>query len=373
MVNNKSYYLYVELFNMTNTKPSPGSQVLFQIQGKISGGNFKKDDCCSPKFGGACNCRTKNPNLIVNGDFSLGNTGFTSTYAHNPGNVSSNLVIPGQFKVVKQIEALTISPNWQVQDLNMIYGNFLVVNGKTTQPLNTSSVVWQQTVTGLEKDSTYKLCLSLKNLPQSTFDIKPQVSILSSPWMTVSTTSSVTDWMQYNTTFIATSSTFVIKVLLKEDIAGDGNDLAIDNIGLVKLSKVPLRISHMQDNNVITASLNSLPPVIDDNLPSGCKGVWTIGIPTIGSPQTITDLSPRLTNNTWQLTTTFPGYPINPLVTLYGVILTVTGCDCYADNMVVRLISTGNLKTPANNNEIIISKKLKEKIFNEVKKPENKE
>ena len=81
------------------------------------------------------------PNLIVNGDFQSGNTGFTTEFAYSPASIFN-----------PQTYAITTDPN-SVQSLATSYGdhttgttNMMALNG-TTAPAD--QIAWSQTVTVL--------------------------------------------------------------------------------------------------------------------------------------------------------------------------------------------------------------------------------
>jgi hypothetical protein len=188
-------------------------------------------------------------NLVKNGNFEDGNTGFVSNYQYRslpPFHPFTNWVAPGQYSIVKSADAQEICGQWIVKDHsacnNGIGEKFMVVNGKTQQSSN-GAVIWQQTV-ATEKDSNYKFCAYFRNLAQCCFDITPNVTITFDPGTPIPATTINVDappcgWQLLDKTFTATSASVTIKIILDETGNGDGNDLAIDDISLQKVPQAP--------------------------------------------------------------------------------------------------------------------------------------
>jgi len=156
---------------------------------------------------------------------------------------------PGCYAVVTSEKALEICDQWVVKDHSACTegysgSKFMVVNGRTQQTHPKKAVIWQQTVT-VEKDSNYKFCAHVKNLAQCCFDMKPIVAVTIDPvtcidWQTIDAGSGECDWQLLQKDFKATGTSVTIKILLYECLNGDGNDLAIDDISLQKVPPAPL-------------------------------------------------------------------------------------------------------------------------------------
>lgn len=220
-------------------------------------------------------------NLIVNGGFELGNTGFISTYVFEP-TAATNSVIPGKYSILSSAEALTVSPNWNPDCA--ANNKHLIVNGSTGKTV--SKVVWSQTVT-LTRGETYTFCADFKNLNQCTFNVLPKVSVKFSSAATANVTNLVINagnngcnWQTVSKTFTLTGTGTVstlITITLDELGIGDGNDIAIDNISLVNLPKVPIDqlLFHLNFFNVTSTSFSvNATPV--NPLPVGCTPFWQV-------------------------------------------------------------------------------------------------
>jgi len=236
------------------------------------------DICYCPE---ASCCPTEN--LIKNPFFDAGNVNFTSDYTYENTAVP-NSVMPGEYSVVNSTQAAVISPQWVIKNPVTCDNSskFLVANGRTGQ--TGKKKIWEQTVSGVKPNMTYRFCVKMKNLPQCAFDVKPSVEIQfssgASPLIqTINTGSGACDWTPISVTVTPTTTTLSIKILLDETPVGDGNDLAIDAFGLHEMS--PLAQA-FRDFTVASFNMNTslqtynitATPVIP--LPAGCSYFWDI-------------------------------------------------------------------------------------------------
>lgn len=301
---------------------------------------------CNNNSGAYC-CDTIG-NLIMNGNFESGNTGFFSQYDFQaaPG---PNTVEPGQYWVGTDVHGEEICPNWIVQDHSGCVGfpnnQVMFVNGRTQQATSVDNIVWEQTLIGLSEDSTYKFCGQFKNLPTCCFDILPEVTVYidGAPiaWAPVTINTDPgdpCDWQEISMTFSPLSPSITIQIFLNHTGNGDGNDLAIDDLSLMVLppAPVPLTVQHQSNPQVVTASYDGITST-DDILPDPtCNYQWQIGeVASVGPPVILVPGSVAFGNNSsspaWNLTTTFPGYTFQPGV-LYYIGLSVFDCECYGEN-----------------------------------------
>lgn len=305
------------------------------------------DPACLPPSGEFC-CTGRN--LIQSGTFENGNTGFSSDLT---AVTAGQPVKPGEYSVIDFNNANSICKDWNIQDhTNCITGNnnqIMIVNGATQQGANTNHTIWQTPAPiAVQKDSTYKFCAFVQHLPQCCFDIRPKLRIEyrngSGSWNTIfgwnwtnimaGNPNDPCDWEEIGGQFTATSTSTEIRILLNKMGKGDGNDLALDDISLQKITKPALDISvnHDGPNNKITASINSS-PTSDDFLPDpSCNYTWLIG-EINGLPPNIGAITNSMFGNTnigWGLTTNFSGYTIKKNQP-YIVMLLVSGCDCYSN------------------------------------------
>lgn len=237
-----------------------GGATLTKIAGDFVSGVQDKtnDDCkCSNINEDLC-CPGKN--LVKNGNFENGNNDFSSEFKYT-NQVQNSSVVPGKYSILNGDQAAIVSPTWStVNDPTTCkgnQGNFLVVNGqngagplqKTSVPVPPKKVVWEQTVS-VDKWKFYKFCFKAKNLSQRGFDIIPMIDVKL-------VNSNVTgiqdreiklinvpscDWVDVEKRFNLWghgNGQIKIQIILDQDRHGDGNDLAIDNIALVKLEECP--------------------------------------------------------------------------------------------------------------------------------------
>lgn len=275
-----------------------------------------------------CEDSTENfPTLLENGNFEGGNVGFVSEYVNDPS------VFPGQYDVAPASSGLTISPNWNVTDHSVCEGgtgdNVMFVNGLTNQPPFSSSIIWSQTLTGLEVDSTYRFCGYFKHLPQCAFDIMPEITvfgdgIIEAPLTTLIDETDPSDpcsWQLVTFDFTAITSTATINVSIREDGVGDGNDLAMDDFSVHKIIHEWLVFALLTENvngMTVTASIGALTST-DDTDYGDCDYEWQVITDPNGTPSIHTDVS--------GLTTDFPGFTFSEGIE-YAIVLNLFNCVC---------------------------------------------
>ena len=293
-------------------------------------------------------CCPESKNLVTNGGFGV-STGFTSNYTLQSA-ISLSSILPGQYNVLNQTQAATVSPStWLLQDHGTCSagGKFLIVNGKTGQA--GSATIWGQTIATVTRDTQYRFCAYVKNLPQCAFDVKPLISV----WIngvqylapvTISTSALVCDWQLVSFNFTATSNSPTVEIKLDQTPLGDGNDLAIDDISITKLASNPISLAMFQitSEDIINTTDNfyQILATPDYPLSKGCKYYWyvceinPITKSCIGSMM----IGGSMGTLTWALgSTNFPGYCCTNGLTSpagnfkYGTeyrITRIIDCDC---------------------------------------------
>lgn len=286
---------------------------------------------------GAYCCDTDN--LVTNGNFESGLLGISTSYTGTPFWPGSYDVRAdgGPFNATITDHSFCVDPSlYPTNDM------FMVVNGKTQQ--TTSSVIWQQTISGLEEGKEYRFCANFKDMEQCTFNIFPTITMNVSGTtvtQTINTNdSNPCDWQNVGLTFLATGPTHTMQIWLDETGNGDGNDLAIDDIGVFEVvdgDDVFITVQHQGNTNTITASVNTISPVDDAPYDANvCEDYWfTYKTPSFpgggfidfaygdenGHYGTYPGTQP------WNTTTTFPGYPFVSN-SLYVVGLYVRASEC---------------------------------------------
>lgn len=191
-------------------------------------------------------------NLIVNGNFNAGNSGFTSDYAFaNPNTTEA------QYHVGTSPQAWNASLS-NCADHTGGNGNMLLVNGSPTPNLR----VWTQTVNvtpnTIYSFSTWIQALWPPNPAQLQFSINGQnIGNL------ITATLPTCNWTQFYTSWNSGSSTTAQISIVNKNTFVQGNDFALDDISFapVTMKRDSVRIS------VSTATVNTT-----DNL-STCESV----------------------------------------------------------------------------------------------------
>lgn len=269
------------------------------------------------------NCGCPNTtNLIKNGDFENGITGFISQF--DPMNQKSKAFLPGVYTVGTFSNAIEFCKNWNSAACGrdaISPNKFLLVNGATGQPGLKS--VWSQDVQ-LEAGKEYKLCMLLRNLPQCCFNVLPKITISyfdgvkqqSLPSFTV--TESACPGFRFSTKIVipagpTASIKSTISIHLDQTALGDGNDLAIDDISLIRLDRLPAG-TVLITPNISTNILNStdytvsVPVTSNPVLPTGSLIYWSV-VELDNTDNEISGTKVETPNASWQsVPGTFPGY-----------------------------------------------------------------
>lgn len=162
----------------------------------------------------------RSPNMIINGDFSAGNTGFTSTMLSTP----FTLIIPGSYAVVSDPSA--IHPDFkQCQDHTTGNGLMLACNGS----LLPNRDIWCQNV-AVEPGGTYDLsfwaaAMTENESPELVFRIDGQN--LGAPNILGPVTC---EWIETTQSWTATMQSNVQVCIRNLNGANSGNDFALDDI-----------------------------------------------------------------------------------------------------------------------------------------------
>ncbi|MBK8556077.1 MAG: hypothetical protein IPL65_10085 [Lewinellaceae bacterium] len=187
-------------------------------------------------------------NSIFNGDFELGNVGFTSDYIESPG----NLVPEGVYEVLTnpQNSHPGFSP---CGDHTSGSGNMMAVNGAGTPNVN----VWCQTIT-VQPNTEYAFTAWVATLVAASpallqFSINGQTigSIFSAPPQTCV-------WKQFNATWNSAGNSSATICIVNQNTALSGNDFALDDIGFSPLCTVTdTVVAHVVNITAVAA-----PPVM---------------------------------------------------------------------------------------------------------------
>ncbi len=196
----------------------------------------------------------KGQNLILNGDFSGGNSGFQSNYLYSPGSG----IPEGTYAVGSNIAA------WHPNLSNCNdhtgatgNGNMLLVNGSSAE----DAVIWSQTVS-LQPNTNYAFSAWLQSLGASN-PAQLQFSINGiNLGLVFSGSSSPCNWQEFYTTWNSGNLSSATIAIVNKNTATNGNDFALDD-----LSFAPVFIQRDSVNISIDQPLVSAQPV-----PVSCVG-----------------------------------------------------------------------------------------------------
>lgn len=201
-----------------------------------------------------------NTELVTNGNFESGNTGFSSSYAYraNPTPVTNNL-LEGQY-TVKTNPSLTHQCFAGCGDKTSGSGNMMILNGSKTANVS----VWSQTIS-VTPNTDYVFSAWLQNVtcPPYGFNAALQFSINGSLIGNVfNSESTVCRWKQFYQLWNSGNSTTAIISVVNQYTNADGNDFALDDISFRKLclakDSVTITIGKKTTKNVTICNGDSI-------------------------------------------------------------------------------------------------------------------
>lgn len=166
------------------------------------------------------------PNLVTNGDFEAGNTGFSSAYIYGTGGTYGLLSSEGQYAIATSPNATHINFSNCIDHTPTGVGNMLVANGSGVP--NTS--VWCQTIT-VDPNTDYLFSAwfmnalndpNVSNLQFYVNDIQIGSVFSTSPTGCI--------WAEFNEIWNSGSSTTADLCIRNQNTSTGGNDFAIDDI-----------------------------------------------------------------------------------------------------------------------------------------------
>ncbi len=168
-------------------------------------------------------------NLVSNGDFELGNVGFTSTYTYtNPG--PDSLYIEDRYTVDENPSSS--HTNFWGKDHTTNSGKFMIINGVA------SNYIWSQKIENLIPNTDYYFsayAISLNNakpFANLQFSVNGiQVGSVTGPLPSRPENNNPPyDWIQFYGIWNSGSSTTVVLSITDLESALDGNDFGLDDI-----------------------------------------------------------------------------------------------------------------------------------------------
>jgi hypothetical protein len=208
-------------------------------------------------------------NLVQNGDFEQGNTGFTSGYTYFPPGV----VGPGKYSVMNAAQVYAANNQWACLDhtTSLPAGMMLVIDGSPNAP----SIAWQQTV-NVTAGVKYSFSAWFNNLVRPPFDYgDPQVALFVGNTQisgTLTLPETPDQWVYLCDTFLATSTGPVVLSIRVLSSHAIGNDLAIDDVSFKACRAAPC--ASLPSGMTAWWSLNETSGPSNDLMGTNNAGVW---------------------------------------------------------------------------------------------------
>jgi gliding motility-associated-like protein len=241
-------------------------------------------------------------NLVANGDFEQGNTGFTSDYGPGTGGNFGLLTNPGTY-------AINTSPSnvhnnfFSCSDQTSGTGNMMIVNGSNI--VNTN--VWCQTIT-VNPNTNYVFSAWATSLENTNFANVSTLHFLVDGIQigpNFSPSFTACDWQQFSTNWLSGSSSS-IQICIESDVISGNNDYALDDIFFTPFCN---------STDSIDITVNPIPsPGLGPNLEI-CQGA-----------STLIDATSSGANYLWQDGTTTSSTFTAQNAGLYWVDVTINNC-----------------------------------------------
>ena len=197
--------------------------------------------------------------LVTNGDFSAGNTGFISAYGYvstgYTGIPTSGLWPEGYYAIGSY--PIYYHSNFWGRDHTTNSGNFMIVNGSGSNP---PVVVWQQTVSVLPNTNYYFAAWAV-----SLNSVSPYANLqFSVNGILVGTTAPLTarvgnnnppyNWQRFYGNWNSGAATTAVIQIVDLQTALGGNDFGLDDISFGTLAAIPFTIAPTVNPAAITCS-----------------------------------------------------------------------------------------------------------------------
>lgn len=163
--------------------------------------------------------------IVINGDFSAGNTGFTSDHVF----CSAPDCLTGEGKYTVGIDPSFYQPSFSGSDHTSGSGNFMIVNGSVTD----DAAIWCQTLP-VDPNSFYQVSYWLSSMvPQSPASV--QITLNGFPFFgALSAPATVNQWINFSQTWVSGLNTSLTMCLISKNDNANGNDFGIDDIAIKK-------------------------------------------------------------------------------------------------------------------------------------------
>jgi len=184
--------------------------------------------------------------LVVNGNFSSGNSGFTTGYTYT-ANVAGNVELYPEGYYGVGTSAVDYHNNFHGRDHTTGNGNFLIVNGSTSVPIKT---IWQETVTVVPNTDYYFSAWAMNVNPGSPARLQFEVNgvlvgsvadLSTAPKPASEAAVALSNWVRFYSTPMWNSGATTTAIIRIRNLNTDpsGNDFGIDDISFGTLASVP--------------------------------------------------------------------------------------------------------------------------------------
>ena len=189
--------------------------------------------------------KTTGTNLIVNGDFESGNTGFTSAYTYMVSGLPAGVYFVGTNPNVWNPGAPT-----GCGDHTSGSGNMMLINGATVAGVN----VWSSQTMAVVPNTNYAFSIwiqSVSPLAPAILQFSINGTVLGN---TVYASATTCSWQQFYTTWNSGNNTSAAVSLVNNNTALSGNDFALDDISFAPISMQVDSVTINVETPLVTAT-----------------------------------------------------------------------------------------------------------------------
>ncbi len=236
-------------------------------------------------------------NLITNGDFSQGNTGFSSSYTFN----ANSGLNEGVYTVSNNVRVW--HPNFSAcADHTGNNGNMMLVNGAAVP----NTVVWSQEIT-VKPNTNYVFSAWLQSLIASN-PANLQFSINGIPLGNdLNASTSTCQWQQFYTTWNAGDHTSAVIAIINKNTGTSGNDFALDDLSFAEVIIYRDSVTLQTEIPVVNASVADAAICENDDTELNATGAltysWTPAA-TLNNSQLVNPIASPKTTTTYTVTGT---------------------------------------------------------------------
>jgi hypothetical protein len=183
-------------------------------------------------------------NLVRNGDFSWGNTEFSSSMSYN-ATCNSNSFAVGPQLISKCGNSAWLAANFY--DHSSMLGNFLIIDGATSGTMT----FWQQTISAVQPNTDYKFSFWARNIYSvNQFPVNFVVNTGGSDVIVGSSTNILNGaWRQYSVTWNSGSNSGSVTLKLQCS-GGEYRDFGVDDISFAQACSFTRSLENGVDEEV---------------------------------------------------------------------------------------------------------------------------